>query len=110
MAFRTMSSSLAPTAKKSSASDNDQPIPQLGRFASPSNPQVARDLLVSCLKRLEGEARVFVGVPDLNKAAIGILSGLGFSQYSYSIRMQLGEELDGECMDGVFAIGGPMKG
>jgi hypothetical protein len=46
------------------------------------------------LKRIEGEARAFVGVPDLNKAAISILGELGFRQYSYSIRMRLAKELD----------------
>jgi hypothetical protein len=34
----------------------------------------------------------------------------GFVQYSKSIRMRLGPELKSERVQGVFGIGGPMKG
>jgi N-acetylglutamate synthase-like GNAT family acetyltransferase len=49
-------------------------------------------------------------VPALNKDAIEILQEFGFEQYSKSIRMRFGKNLRNERLNGIFAIGGPMKG
>nr|MDO8133861.1 GNAT family N-acetyltransferase [Candidatus Njordarchaeum guaymaensis] len=79
-------------------------------ICNPENLQIATDLLIACMKRIGDETSVFVGVPATNESAIEILSHLGFTQYSKSIRMRFGEELKDDCIKGVFAIGGPMKG
>jgi hypothetical protein len=47
--------------------------------------------------------------PAPNQFAIEVLREFGFEQYSKSIRMRLGKKLI-ERGNGVFAIGGPMKG
>jgi hypothetical protein len=51
-----------------------------------------------------------VGVPAVNEKAIEILREFGFDQYSKSIRMCLGKNVRNERPNGIFAIGGPMKG
>lgn len=76
----------------------------------PGKPNVAKQLLVHCLTELEPRSEVFVGVPSVNTSSIRILEQLGFAKYSYSVRMRYGEPLKNECVKGVFAIGGPMKG
>lgn len=77
---------------------------------TPENPQVAQRLLMKCVDVIGQNEKIHVGVPAVNRAAVGILYDLGFNQYSMSIRMYLGEKLKNERLDGVFSIGGPMKG
>ncbi len=77
---------------------------------APCSKRTAEALFTGCLQRIEPKASVFVGVPAANKEAVEILQAHGFAQYSKSIRMRLGGRLQGECINGVFAIGGPMKG
>jgi hypothetical protein len=76
----------------------------------PRKPETAKELLTRCIKQLEPKAQLFIGVPAVNKTATKILQELGFANYSHSIRMRFGEELENERVKGVFAIGGPMKG
>jgi hypothetical protein len=76
---------------------------------SPASPQVARKLLMKCMEAIEKNAKLYVGVPAINKKAIEILQDFGFEQYSKSIRMHFGKKLT-ECATGVLAIGGPEKG
>jgi len=76
----------------------------------PTNPNIAKKLLVICMSALEQEMSVYVGVPASNRAAIKILMELVFEQYSKSIRMRLGKDTANDDVRGVFAIGGPMKG
>jgi predicted N-acetyltransferase YhbS len=76
----------------------------------PENTQAATDLLITCLRKTSNQTQVFVGAPAADKSAIEILQNFGFVQYSKSIRMQFGEQLTGEHIQGVFAIGGGMKG
>ena len=73
-------------------------------------PEIAEQLLVQCVARLEPNSQVYIGVPAVNHAATEILRRHGYSKYSHSIRMRFGKELENECIEGVFAIGGPMKG
>ena len=77
---------------------------------NPDNPQAARDLLMEGMETVGHNVKLYVGVPAVNKKAIGTLHGLDFKQYSKSIRMYSGEKLETERVDGVFAIGGPEKG
>jgi ribosomal protein S18 acetylase RimI-like enzyme len=77
---------------------------------NPENPQAAKELLTECMKTMEENAKLYVGVPAVNKKAVEILQGFGFEQYSKSIRMHFGKELETECTTGIFAIGGPEKG
>lgn len=77
---------------------------------TPENPQVAQKLLMKCMDVMGQNEKIHVGVPSVNRAAIEILNDLDFNKYSMSIRMYLGEKLKNERVDGVFAIGGPMKG
>ena len=75
----------------------------------PNQQQIAEELLLTCLSRLETHAKVYVGLPWPNKSAIRVLSKHGFSQYSKSIRMTFGKRIV-EQPSGIFAIGGAMKG
>lgn len=77
---------------------------------NPEEPQVARNLLMKYAEILGGNAKLYVGVPAVNEEAVEILRALGFEQYSRSIRMRLGKELQNECISGIFGIGGPEKG
>ena len=62
------------------------------------------------MEKIEESAKLYVGVPAVNKEAVEILRDFGFEQYSKSIRMYFGEKLETECVSGIFAIGGPEKG
>jgi hypothetical protein len=77
---------------------------------NPENAQAARELLAKCMETIGENGKLYVGVPAVNKIAVEILQGLGFGQYSKSIRMYFGEKLETERVSGVFAIGGPEKG
>jgi ribosomal protein S18 acetylase RimI-like enzyme len=72
-------------------------------------PQTARELLIKCMKTVEENAKLYVGVLAVNEKAVEILRGFSFEQYSKSIRMRFGKELE-EHVKGVFSIGGPEKG
>jgi GNAT superfamily N-acetyltransferase len=75
----------------------------------PGNRLEATTLLTACLFKVKEGEKVYVGVPGLNTTAVNILEEFGFRQYYKSIRMRYGKKLD-DCVDGVFAIGGPEKG
>lgn len=77
---------------------------------NPENPQVARKLLVECMETIGYNVKLSVGVPAVSEVAVEILQDFGFKQYSKSIRMYLGQKLETERVDGVFAIAGPEKG
>ena len=74
------------------------------------NSQAARELLTKCMETAEEDAKLYVGVPAVNKKAVEILQDFGFDQYSKSIRMRIGKKLKNERVSEVFAIGGPEKG
>lgn len=76
----------------------------------PESGQIATDLLLACVGKIHYGSTVFVRVPSANESAVEILQRLGFVEYSKSIRMRLGEQLADEHIQGVFAIGGGMKG
>jgi ribosomal protein S18 acetylase RimI-like enzyme len=75
----------------------------------PQYEQTATELLCESLKRIGRKPTIYVGVPAPNKKAIEILKEFGFEQYSKSIRMYCGKKQDGQ-VEGILAIGGPMKG
>jgi GNAT superfamily N-acetyltransferase len=75
----------------------------------PKNRPEATMLLTACLSKTKQGEKVYIGVPALNTTAVEILHELDFQQCSESIRMRCGKELH-DCIDGIFAIGGPMKG
>jgi ribosomal protein S18 acetylase RimI-like enzyme len=81
----------------------------LGPFVCCSE-RVASQLLAKCLKMLPLKTSVYVGVPAVNGEAVDTLRRYGFRQYSKSIRMRLGRDLETERQAGIYAIGGPMKG
>lgn len=81
----------------------------LGPFVCNSE-RVAGQLLAKCLERLPLNALVYAGVPTVNGKAVETLQGSGFRQYSKSIRMRFGKNLETERQSGIYAIGGPMKG
>jgi ribosomal protein S18 acetylase RimI-like enzyme len=76
----------------------------------PEKSEIAEELLVQCTAKLEPKSQVYIGVPAPNHFALGILERLGYSKCSHSIRMRFGKKLENECVEGVFAIGGPTKG
>jgi GNAT superfamily N-acetyltransferase len=75
----------------------------------PNRLQVAEELLLACLGKVESYAKVYVGLPSPNKYAVRLLVKRGFRQYSKSIRMSLGKGT-AEQPKGIFAIAGAMKG
>lgn len=77
---------------------------------NPENAQAARELLMKSAETTGQNAKLYVGVPAVNKTSVEILQEFGFTQYSRSIRMRFGEKLETECADGIFAVGGPEKG
>lgn len=77
---------------------------------NPGSSETAKELLQECMRKLSPTTEIFVGVPAVNLAAAKILRELGFIKYSHSIRMRFGEKLENERVEGIFAIGGPMKG
>lgn len=77
---------------------------------TPENRNVATDLLTVCLKQIHPTEPVYVGVPETNKLAQRVLRHFDFSQYSKAIRMSFGQKLHDECAEGIFAVGGAMKG
>jgi ribosomal protein S18 acetylase RimI-like enzyme len=81
----------------------------IGPFVCNSE-HVAAQLLAKCLSRLPLKASVYVGVPSANGKAAEILRRHGFKQYSKSIRMRFGRNLETERQSDIYAIGGPMKG
>lgn len=77
---------------------------------SPENPEAAKELLIKCMKTIRQKERIYVGLPAVNKVGVEILQNFGFEQYSRSIRMRLGEKVENERVNGIFAIGSPEKG
>ncbi|HUW47884.1 MAG TPA: GNAT family N-acetyltransferase [Patescibacteria group bacterium] len=74
------------------------------------NPRAAEELLTKCLKTLGEDVEIQVGVPVVNKTAVQILRKFRFKQYARSMRMRFGKVLETECINGIFAVGGPEKG
>jgi GNAT superfamily N-acetyltransferase len=77
---------------------------------TPGNHIVAAGLLAVCLKQIDPNEPVYIGVPEINKFAQRILQRFGLSRYSRAIRMSFGQRPQVENAEGIFAIGGPMKG
>jgi len=77
---------------------------------NPCHSSIARELLLKCIDILEANTKVYIGVPAVNNMAVKILQDLDFKQYSKSIRMYFGKKPKIECIEGIFAIGGPEKG
>lgn len=70
---------------------------------------IAKDLFLKCLKTVETSAKLYVGVPAVNNAAVELLQDMDFQLYSKSIRMYFRKKLS-EQVEGIFSIGGPEKG
>jgi predicted N-acetyltransferase YhbS len=90
---------------------------KLGPWVSkPEKPKVARELLAKCMSTIDQNEAVFLGVPAPNANVVQLLLDFGFEQCMSankpvkSIRMRLGKKLRSDCVEGIFAIGGPMKG
>jgi len=77
---------------------------------NPCYSSIARELALKCMETLKANTKVYVGVPAVNKLAVRILQDLDFRQYFKSIRMYFGKKPKNECIEGIFAIGGPEKG
>ena len=75
----------------------------------PEKKHIADSLLTACLQQIDKADPVYLGVPAPNQSAIEILRNKGFVQFPKSIRMFCGQRLS-ERVEGVFAIGGAMKG
>jgi predicted N-acetyltransferase YhbS len=75
----------------------------------PDDPETARQLFAEGMNMIGLDEQIYVGVPAVNKAAVDVMRRLGFERYSKSVRMRSGEEPAGDT-NGIFALGGPMKG
>jgi ribosomal protein S18 acetylase RimI-like enzyme len=90
---------------------------KLGPWVSkPERPGVARELLDRCMSTIDQDEAAFLGVPAPNANAVQLLLDFGFEQCMSAnkpvknIRMRLGKKLRSDCVEGIFAIAGPMKG
>lgn len=66
--------------------------------------------LLNALSLKVDERKLWLGIPELNKASVKIISGKGFTQMPSSLRMSYGEHKTVEDTSGIFGIGAPDKG
>jgi ribosomal protein S18 acetylase RimI-like enzyme len=75
--------------------------PKFGEYAEP--------LLNALSSKVEGR-KLWVGLPEFNKASVKILVGKLFTQMPSSLRMSYGAHKKIENISGIFGIGAPDKG
>jgi len=75
--------------------------PKHGEYAEP---------LLNALSSAVAGRKLWVGVPELNKASLKIIQARGFTQMPSSLRMSYGAHKKVEDTSGIFGIGAPDKG
>ena len=77
--------------------------------AEPEYSDEAEQLLYSVMNQRVGE-KLWVGVPEANKASVEILEKNGFAALPSSLRMCYGDSSVVEKVESVYGLGGPDKG
>lgn len=75
--------------------------PKHGEYAEP---------LLNALSSAAAGRRLWVGIPEQNKASVKIVTAKGFAQMPSSLRMSYGAHKKVENVSGIFGIGAPDKG
>jgi len=75
--------------------------PKHGEYAEP---------LINALSSAVSGRKLWVGIPEQNKASVKIVTAKGFSQMPSSLRMSYGAHRKVENISGIFGIGAPDKG
>ncbi len=78
-------------------------------ICDPKHAEYAEPLLNAFSSRVDGR-KMWLGVPELNKASVKIVSGKKFTQMPSSLRMSYGAHKKIEDTSGIFGIGAPDKG
>lgn len=76
----------------------------------PNYVEIAKQLILKCMEIIEANAKLYVGVPGVNEAAVRLLQDLKFRLCPKSIRMYFGRKLESDRIQGIFSISGPEKG
>lgn len=78
-------------------------------ICDPKYIEFAELLLNALTSKTEGR-RIWIGLPEFNKAAVKIVEGKGFAQMPSSLRMCYGSCKKVEDVLGIFGVGAPDKG
>jgi predicted N-acetyltransferase YhbS len=78
-------------------------------ICDPKYVELAEPLLNALTSKVEGR-KIWVGLPELNKASVKIMEGKGFTQMPSSQRMCFGVCKKVEDTTGIFGVGAPDKG
>ena len=72
-------------------------------------PTISRELLLTCMNKLEASTQLHLGVPETSNTAIRILHSLGFRMIAKCVRMRFGKKPQ-EKPRALLSIGGPENG
>ncbi len=78
-------------------------------ICDPKYGELAEPLLNALTSKVEGR-KIWVGLPELNKASVKIIEGKSFTQMPSSLRMCFGSCKKVEDVTGIFGVGAPDKG
>jgi predicted N-acetyltransferase YhbS len=78
-------------------------------ICDPKHTEYAEPLLNALSSKANGR-KLWVGIPELNKASIKIVEGKRFTQMPSSLRMSYGAHKKVEDTSGIFGVGAPDKG
>lgn len=78
-------------------------------ICDPKHGEYAEPLLNALSSAVPGR-RLWVGIPEQNKASVKIVAAKGFAQMPSSLRMSYGAHKKVENVSGIFGIGAPDKG
>ena len=78
-------------------------------ICDPKSSEYAGPLLNAFTSKVEGR-KVWIGLPEFNKASVKIIEGKRFTQMPSSLRMFYGAHKKVEDVSGIFGIGAPDKG
>ena len=92
---------------RKSASDTYKIAPWI---CHPEQPEVAEQLLVTCLRNVGENSVVALGTPAVNEQAVEIAKKFGFRIVDTCRRMYIGQEVVKDNPKAIFAIGGSEKG
>lgn len=78
-------------------------------ICDPKKPEYTEPLLNALSSQVDGR-KLWVGIPEMNKASIKIIEAKDFTQMPSSLRMSYGAHKKVEDVSGIFGIGAPDKG
>ena len=78
-------------------------------ICDPKHAEYAEPLLNALSSKVDGR-KLWLGIPEINKASVKVVSGKGFTQMPSSLRMSYGAHKKVEDTSGIFGIGASDKG